>query len=399
MLLISFTHMEDIIQPTSIMLDSTPLLSILIATKNRSRYCKVVIDTILKFDNQNFELVVQDNSDDLDLCDYVKNIKDERLVYRYTPPPLSSIGNFNLAIELSRGKYLTLIGDDDIVTDAIFDYVEWANSENIDSLTPKAFYDYCWPSAFYEGSEGYLIIPRFNEKKCTFFDPKLRINSLLKSGIVNYMKFDLPKLYHGVVKRVMLEKIKNLNSGVYLGGLSPDIFAAVSLSFVVNKHCVIEKPLTIAGACNKSTTIAGLKGTHSGRIEDAPHLRSIDNYVWDNLVPQYYSVQTIWAESAIKAIRLFNNEVKFNSARMVASSIINSPSFFKLFLKASVTNKHSSFLRILYILRIGFYLFLFLINKIFTVVCKIFDKIVGLKPSKIDNIESIEIAFNLLNKK
>ena len=52
--------------------DKKPLLSILIATKNRIPYCINVIERILKYPDQDFELIIQDNSDSLLLFDYAK---------------------------------------------------------------------------------------------------------------------------------------------------------------------------------------------------------------------------------------------------------------------------------------------------------------------------------------
>ncbi len=47
------------------------MLSILIATRNRISYCKAAIELILSYDNQEFELVVHDNSDTLELQEYL----------------------------------------------------------------------------------------------------------------------------------------------------------------------------------------------------------------------------------------------------------------------------------------------------------------------------------------
>ena len=49
-----------------------PLLSIIIATKNRVPYCIKSIETILSITNHDFELIVQDNTDNLELNDYLK---------------------------------------------------------------------------------------------------------------------------------------------------------------------------------------------------------------------------------------------------------------------------------------------------------------------------------------
>ena len=83
---------------------NNPLLSILIATRNREEYCKNAILSILENSETNFELVIQDNSDSNDLKTFCKKIVDTRLVYNYTPPPFSSIDNFNAVIGFSKGK-------------------------------------------------------------------------------------------------------------------------------------------------------------------------------------------------------------------------------------------------------------------------------------------------------
>lgn len=312
-----------------------PLLSIIIATKNRVPYCINSIETILSNANDDFELIVQDNTDTVELKDYVStNLRDKRLIYNYTPPPFSSIDNFNTALELATGEYVCLIGDDDGICSTVFEVVKWAKSNHIDSVCPKVFVDFYWPDAFYSGSKGYVFIPYYSNS-IHRLNPQNRIEDVLKDGIIDYMKFNLPKLYHGLVKKSCLDAIKAIN-GYYIGGLSPDIYTAVSLSFFVKNHVVIDFPITISGACKVSTTVAGLNGGHSGLLSEAPHFRDRGFYEWDKRIPKYYSVQTIWAESALSAIVDLNLAVNFdtfNLARMVAKSIAITPTHTKLFLK------------------------------------------------------------------
>ena len=312
-------------------METRPLLSIAIATKNRVNYCINTIDTILKYKNQNFELIIQDNTDNRDLEDYVKkNYTDSRLKYRYTPPPFSSIDNFNAVLELCTGEYVCLLGDDDGIVENIFPVVEWAKANNVYSLCPKEFVHFIWPN---ESTNGKMVIP-YSTHKLWENKPAQNIQDLVDDGIVMYMKFNMPKLYHGLVRRDLLERMKQKN-GYYLGGLSPDIYACVALASLAKKHIVLDSPITIAGACPKSTTIDQTKGKHSGRIEDAPHLRSREEYVWDENVPRYYSVETIWAESAIKAIKEFDIPVdlsKLNRTKILASAMNTAPGYKQLFL-------------------------------------------------------------------
>ena len=51
------------------------LLSIVIPTRNREEYCIHALNHILSFDEQDFELIIQDNSDTTRILDYLKKIR------------------------------------------------------------------------------------------------------------------------------------------------------------------------------------------------------------------------------------------------------------------------------------------------------------------------------------
>ena len=305
-----------------------PLLTIVIPTKNRSIYCIEVIKTILStYPYQDFEIVVQDNSITNEL---ERNIpEDNKLKYFYTEESLSFIENFNKSIENSSGKYLCLIGDDDGVCDDLFKATIWANDNNVDSLCPKSFIGYLWPD---QRNPGKFVIPYFTNKMWKN-KPKENLQALINTGIVNYMDFNLPKLYHGIIKKECMDEIKN-HTGSYFGGLTPDIYSSIALSCVVKNHVVLDRPLTIAGACPKSATVDSTKGRHSGSLKNAPHFNNRGAYIWDNNVPEFYSVQTIWAESAIKAMNDFGlnlDLLKLNKSKILASSILAAPVYKKYF--------------------------------------------------------------------
>lgn len=373
-----------------------PLLSIIIATKNRVPYCINTIETILSFSDNDFELIVQDNTDNLELCDFVNlNISDQRLIYNYTPPPFSSIDNFNAALELASGEYVCLIGDDDGICSTIFDIVKWANANDVDSICPKVFVDYYWPGAFNKLSIGYLSIPHFS-KKIWRKDPKKEIQNLINDGILNYMKFNLPKFYHGLVKRSCFEELKAKN-GYYIGGLSPDIYSAVSLSNIVKKHIVLDFPITIAGACKVSTTVAGFTGGHSGKLKDAPHFRDRGDYVWDKQIPKYYSVTTIWAESALKAIhdnKIWVDLDKLCLSRILAKSILDTPYNYKLFYSetSKITENKLQFNLKLFYQIIRLFIYSYTVKVINKIKSKIFFK--QSRFTDINNISEATIKTN-----
>jgi hypothetical protein len=159
-------------------------------------------------------------------------------------------------------------------------------------------------------------------------DPKIELLSYVKGGAINYLDFNFPKLYHGLVRRKCLEDVKK-HTGFYFGGLSPDIFGAISIACVVNKVYVTNYPLTISGVCGVSASIVeGLLKKNSKKLEDAPHLRNRGQYEWSKLVPAVYCVETIWADSAIAALQSMGCDHLINQINLprLSATCVNSNS-------------------------------------------------------------------------
>lgn len=279
-----------------------PLLSIIIATRNRQQYCLESIESILIELTENCELVIQDNSSDNSLESSIQKINDSRIRYNYNPRVLSFIDNFEEALTISIGKYFCILGDDDSILGNIIDVVNWMENENIDTVSSKRVVDYFWPNnEINEYKNGLLLVPTYSYDKVEI-NAKLKLKELVGNGFLNYQSFDLPRTYHGVVKREVMDEVKN-KSGRYFGGLTPDIFSTIALSCVVKKHFVIDFPFSIAGACPASASAKSKIGGHSGKLKEAPHFKGHNKYVWEEMIPEYYSVETIWAESGIKALK------------------------------------------------------------------------------------------------
>ncbi len=331
-----------------------PLLSIVIPTRNRQFYCLEAIKNILSFSSDDIELCIQDNSDNNDIEKYINEyINDTRLVYRYVSTPLASIFNMNDAIELASGKYVIFIGDDDTVLPNIFKVVKWADENGYDSVCPSCFVDYFWAGAIKESNESIAIIPQYsgNIKSINVQDCLKR---LFSDGIINYLSYNLPRVYHGIILRECLLDVKKV-LGKYFQGLSPDISACVSLSTVVKKHIIIDCPITIAGACPISATAQNHNHGHKGRLEDAPHFNLRGSYVWNYLVPRFYSVATIWADTALNTAMLLGRRdlvESFNYAKFSAWALLSNREIFFYALKkiceASPISMCKLFVKLLY---------------------------------------------------
>ena len=307
------------------MVSNKPLLSIAIPTKNRQIYCTEVIKHILTYDDSCFELVVHDHSDDNLLEEYIRPIKDTRLKYFYTTDAISSSENMSRAVEMTAGEYVCMIGDDDTILPSIFDWVKYMKRNGIDSICPSHRPEYYWPNEE-TGNTGTLKIVKLKRlAKIQNANSVKSLNRLFANGIIQYPQYHLPGAYHCLIRKELLDKIY-AKVGTYFRGLSPDIYAAVALSCLVQSHFITRQPITVAGACPLSTTSQGRHKELDGPLSNAPHFKNNTKYNWDIAIPRYYCGETIWAESALKAARDFSNHAlleAFNVKAFSCASLLN----------------------------------------------------------------------------
>ena len=91
-------------------------VTIAIPTFNRSRYIGKAIESVLEQTYQDFELLVIDNASTDNTEDVVHSFMDKRIRYVKNEKNIGIIGNWNKCVQLSSGKYLTILGDDDILS-------------------------------------------------------------------------------------------------------------------------------------------------------------------------------------------------------------------------------------------------------------------------------------------
>ena len=292
-------------------------LSIIIPTKNRAKYCLAAIRQISK-DVPNAQIVIQDNSDTRCLEEDIVSLSLENVLYHYHEGAISFVDNFSEAISFASGEYLCMIGDDDGVLSNIMDVVVYAEQNGYDAVVPALSSVYTWPSAtpFIKNAEnGYLCFAYAKPNVVKEISAKKGLKQLLALGGQDYQSCELPRLYHGLVKRSALEKVYQ-KVGTYFKGLTPDIYMAVALSAVCEKVAKLEYPFTVSGICPGSGSSNSATGKHTGELKDAPHFIGHTDYIWDEKAPAIYSVESIWAETVMKALFDFDMQKEYEAFRI-----------------------------------------------------------------------------------
>lgn len=283
-----------------------PLLSIVIPTKNRQKYCLAAINQILSLHLKSFEICIQDNSDSNSLLADIELLNDEHIIYNYHEGVLSFVDNFSEAVSLCSGEYLCMIGDDDGILGNIDDVLQFAISNSADAIIPAIDYAYYWPTdkpLVAGGENGYLLAPKLQSSP-TYLAVNPILDKLLQNAGQDYQKLNLPRLYHGLVKRSCMDAIKK-RTGVLFDGLTPDIYIAAALLQVCKLVYKTNISITISGVCPTSGSADSDTGRHTGSLSSAPHFRGHSKYHWYSIVPYVYCVETIWAETLLHVLDNF----------------------------------------------------------------------------------------------
>jgi glycosyltransferase involved in cell wall biosynthesis len=95
-------------------------ISVLIPTRDRLALLRSAVDSVLRLDDEDFELVISDNVSSENVAEYVESLSDPRVIYVRTPRLLAVTDNWNNALEHSSGDYVIMLGDDDALLSTYF---------------------------------------------------------------------------------------------------------------------------------------------------------------------------------------------------------------------------------------------------------------------------------------
>ncbi|HEM3702843.1 TPA: glycosyltransferase family 2 protein [Streptococcus suis] len=308
------------------------LLSVVIPTRNRHYYAEKSIRQVYSQLSEDCQVVIQDNSDSSVLKEMISDLLSfDNITYNHTAESLSFVANFDQALSLVQGKYVCMIGDDDGITSFLREVAIWANENDIQAIRPTLDLVYFWPNSKVFSANQDTGILQINTSTSKIYDkkPGKALRNLLKDGCLDYLQKEMVKIYHGLISYEILLEIKK-RTGNFVGGLSPDIYLSVALTILSKGRCVaIDFPITISGICVSSGSSSSATGAHTGKLEQAPHFKGHNHYVWDRRVPEFYSVETIWADSALAAVKDLDSErlVYFDGIPLYYSLMRKYPDF------------------------------------------------------------------------
>lgn len=289
------------------MSDTNILLSIAIPTKNRQKYLTVLVDELLNSTRQDFEVVIQDNSDSDSLRAWVNEKNDPRLRYDHHSAWISVVENCDRAIQSCSGDFICMLGDDDgIMLEESLDELTRARDDGVDAVMGPVV-NYIWPDLDHPmfgqyGGKLYLRPIKGTSTSENIYDLGRRVVG--RGGAMGLE--DLPCVYHGFIRRSVLDKLYEL-TGSFFPGPSPDMANAIGLTAVLKKLRRSTRVLVITGHSISSTAGAGTQRKHHGPVADQKHLPQDTVETWYPEIPFFWSGPTIYAQSLRYALERTGN--------------------------------------------------------------------------------------------
>ena len=206
------------------------LLSIAIPTFNRKALLLRLLNSILKNSLNGIEIIISDNHSNDGTKEYFEMLNDSRIRYIYNHENLGFDRNYLQCCNVARGKYVWIIGSDDIVSeDAVSNIFHFLNHNKVDLL----FINHSFFSGIYDE----------NKKYDTFLDPqKHSFVTENKSEFIRIVNKQITFLSALIFNK---DKVKNIADPAYFCGT---FFIHTCLAFCVTKEQsskmgIIFKPL------------------------------------------------------------------------------------------------------------------------------------------------------------
>lgn len=303
------------------------LLSIVIPTHNRFKYAKGCIDSIIGLSSSEVEIIISDSSVSNDLAEFVSLNYSFYNVKVLRPDDVNNaVENFNYSINHAKGDYILMLGDDDTVLPNIVDLLRNLKEKEVESIRFNFPYEYFWDDC-YEKQVDFNNSIRVLPYKNTIVELDSISEAIEAGNNFGHGVLNMPRAYLGVMSKNLLTRI-NSKYGELFGGVSPDIYSSLLISYESRKTVQVDYPVVIPGSSGASTSGKSVNGKHVSKLRDNDHISAFPNLIWDKRIPEFYSTHTVWSYSYIQAKALID------------SSAIPEPNYYRLYLKCLYKYPH-----------------------------------------------------------
>ncbi|MHB1567565.1 MAG: glycosyltransferase family 2 protein [Solirubrobacteraceae bacterium] len=230
------------------------LFSVLLPTHNRLEYLRYAVESVLRQEDDDWEIVVSDNCSQDDIDGYVSGLGDPRIRYVRTGRFVPVTENWNNALRHSRGEFVVMLGDDDALLPGYFsglrDLLE--RFERPDAIYTGALL-FAYPNVLPEAPEGYLQ-PNlhgsfFTGASAPFELARDRARAVARAAADFRALYDF-NMQYVLVRRSAIDQLAG--DGDFFRSPFPDYYAMNLLFFEGDRIVVDPQPRVVIGITKRS---------------------------------------------------------------------------------------------------------------------------------------------------
>lgn len=229
---------------------TAPLFSLVIPTRERAETLACALEACLTQDYDNYEVIVCDNFSSPATRAVVERLASPRIVYHRADRPLSMGENWNLAYSLTRGDYVTYIGDDDALLPHAFSTLNALFGSTAAKAVRWDAAIYSWPNIPRADLANYLHVPLARSRQR--LDGRRTMQDVLAGRAPAPL---LPNIYHGCVAREILEETR-ARAGHVFSSYYCDTYSSFATAWFAGEYLSLAAPLSISGFSASSNNIA-----------------------------------------------------------------------------------------------------------------------------------------------
>jgi glycosyltransferase involved in cell wall biosynthesis len=228
--------------------------SVIIPTHNRLELLRDALGSISGQSGQNWECVIFDNASDEPVAEYVSSLDDCRIRYERSDEFLPMTASWNRAIDLARGDYVTLIGDDDGLAPNYFEKLaDLVATFDHPNVVYSSVYQFLRPAVAPWERAGYVAELRngffFQNRSEPFFLNPQAARRAVAGSLTLRRNFGL-KMPAFSFSRAFLSQVRT--EGVVFHSPLPHYYLATVAMGMGSTIAVSPEPLAIAGVSQPS---------------------------------------------------------------------------------------------------------------------------------------------------
>ena len=230
------------------------MFSVLLPTRNRLELLRQAVESVLMQEDPDWEVVISDNASSQDIAGYVASLSDVRIRYSRAETLLPVTENWNRAVEMSRGDYLIMLGDDDALLPGCLQRVrELIHGWN----QPDAIYtqalQFAYPGVVPGHPQGFIQTGYNQFFESGASEPFALTSAMAQALVRNATQFRIRygfNMQHFVFSRRLVEALQS--KGPFFQSPYPDYYAANAILLAARTIVAHPRPLVLIGISPKS---------------------------------------------------------------------------------------------------------------------------------------------------